>query len=246
MNPQPWTLSADDVLALPIDDLAMRVLQDARDSQEWNWHNWLLKVRQHHYPSRPDVLTALSEAWSWLINRGLVVWNPRQSAEAAIVVSRQGAEALARGLPWLRAVQRLDLQLVDVLEAKARPQFLRGDFEAAAFMAMKEVEVRVRTMAALPNSLVGTALMQEAFRPPKSDRKAEQPDPTTAGPLWQTGADGGEAVATMDFFKGAIGLFKNPASHRRVDFTDATEAAEVVLLADLLLRLLDKIEPRTT
>jgi hypothetical protein len=44
----------------------------------------------------------------------------------------------------------------------------------------------------------------------------------------------------MEFFKGAIGLFKNPASHRRVDFTDATAAAEVVLLADLLMRLLDK------
>lgn len=46
----------------------------------------------------------------------------------------------------------------------------------------------------------------------------------------------------MDLFKGAIGLFKNPASHRRVDFTDPTEAAEVVLLADLLMRLLNKIE----
>jgi hypothetical protein len=46
----------------------------------------------------------------------------------------------------------------------------------------------------------------------------------------------------MELFKGAIGLFKNPSSHRQVDFSDATEAAEIVLLADLLLRLLDKIE----
>jgi hypothetical protein len=53
-------------------------------------------------------------------------------------------------------------------------------------------------------------------------------------------------VALMDLFKGAIGLFKNPSSHRRVDFSDATEAAEIVLLADLLLRLLDKIEPAGT
>jgi hypothetical protein len=45
----------------------------------------------------------------------------------------------------------------------------------------------------------------------------------------------------MELFKGAIGLFKNPSSHRRVDFTNATEAVEVVLLADLLLRLLQKI-----
>jgi len=46
----------------------------------------------------------------------------------------------------------------------------------------------------------------------------------------------------MNLFTGAIGLFKNPSSHRRVDFTDPTEAAEIVLLADLLLRLLGKID----
>jgi hypothetical protein len=34
-----------------------------------------------------------------------------------------------------------------------------------------------------------------------------------------------------EIFNGAIGLFMNFSSHRRADFTDATEAAEVVLLA---------------
>lgn len=176
MNPQPWILSAEEVLALPIDDLAMRVLLDAHDTREWNWHNWLIKAKNHAYPSRPDVLTVLSEAWAWLINRGLVVWDPRQSAEAAIVVSRQGAEAMTRGLHWLRAVQRLDVELVPVLETKARPQFLRGDFEAAAFMAMKEVEVRVRTMANLPNDMIGTRLMQTAFNPPAKPKQGDKPD----------------------------------------------------------------------
>lgn len=50
----------------------------------------------------------------------------------------------------------------------------------------------------------------------------------------------------MELFKGAIGLFKNPPSHRRVDYSDPTEAAEVLLLADLLMRLLNKTEePRS-
>lgn len=67
---------------------------------------------------------------------------PQQSRAGSFLISRQGHEALGRGLHWLRAVQRLALQLMAELEAKARPQFLRGDFEAAAFMAMKEIEVR--------------------------------------------------------------------------------------------------------
>ena len=50
-----------------------------------------------------------------------------------------------------------------------------------------------------------------------------------------------EARATMQLFAGAIGLFKNPASHRPVNYTDPTLAVEVVLLADLLLRLVRDI-----
>lgn len=34
-----WTLEADEVPALPIDDLALRVLKDADDNSEWNWRN---------------------------------------------------------------------------------------------------------------------------------------------------------------------------------------------------------------
>ncbi|MEU1036563.1 TIGR02391 family protein [Streptomyces mirabilis] len=231
-----WTLEADEVLALPIDDLALRVLKDAHDTSEWNWRNWLLKAK-NGYQGRKDVAQALSEAWTWLINRGLIVWNPDQDAVGAFVISRQGHQALDRGLLWVQAVQRLDIQMVPVLEAKARPQFLRGDFEAAAFMAMKEVEVRVRELAGLSNSVIGKTLMTDAFRPPKN---ANDPN-DRGGPLWDPAADPGEAVALMELFKGAFGTFKNPASHRRVDFADPTEAAEVVLLADLLMRLLDKI-----
>ena len=100
----------------------------------------------------------------------------------------------------------------------------------AAFIAMKEFEVAVREASGLSAGLVGTVLMQQAFRPPKNETDV-------GGPLHNPTDEGGEAVAIMNLFAGAIGLFKNPASHRRVDFTDPTEAAEVVLLADLLLRL---------
>lgn len=227
-----WELEADDVARLPVDDLAMRVLLDARDNGEWNWRNWMLLAQQAYGRTSPAI-PALVEAWAWLINRGLVVRDINQPSTESIAVSRQGHEALQRGLSWLRAVQRLDVQLVPELEAKARPQFLRGDFEAAAFMAMKEVEVRVRELGKLDAGLVGVALIQQAFRPPSGNS-------TKGGPLHRPEDEQGEAVAIMNLFAGAIGMFKNPASHRRVDFDDPTEAAEVVLLADLLMRLLQR------
>jgi hypothetical protein len=35
-------------------------------------------------------------------------------------------------------------------------------------------------------------------------------------------------------------VFKNPTSHRQVDYADPTIASEVILFADLLLRMLDE------
>lgn len=232
---QPWELTAEEILALPLDELALHVLKDACDKNTWHWKNWLINAKVR-LPDQPDALRALSEAWGWLINRGLVAGDPDQNSSEAIFISRRGRELLARGTRWLRAVERLDVELTPELEFTARPQFLRGDFEAAAFIATKEVEVAVRAAAGLSDSWIGIKLMQEAFKPPKDPSNLN-----AAGPLWTVGSDPGEAVATMELFKGAIGLFKNPASHRRVDLTDPTEAAEIVLLADLLLRLLKKI-----
>jgi hypothetical protein len=56
-----WTLEADEVVALPLDELALTVLRDAYDNEELNWGNWLIKVKQA-YPKRADALQALSEA----------------------------------------------------------------------------------------------------------------------------------------------------------------------------------------
>jgi len=76
------------------------------------------------------------------------------------------------------------------------------------------------------DSLLGVPLIRQAFG---KDKPLADPD-----------SDPGEVVAEMEFFAGAVGLFKNPTSHRVVDYGSATEAAEVILVADLLLRLLDR------
>lgn len=67
-------------------------------------------------------------------------------------------------------------------------------------------------------------------------RKAFHPD---NGPLTDTNAESGERRAMSDLFAGAIGAYKNPHSHRRVSLDDPDEAAEIILLANHLLRIVD-------
>jgi len=49
-----------------------------------------------------------------------------------------------------------------------------------------------------------------------------------------------EREATSHLFAGAIGLFKNPSSHRDVNWDEPIECAELIYLANHLLRMVDK------
>ena len=173
----------------------------------------------------PEIGLALSEAWSWLMTHGLVVRDPSGSSADSYKVSRLGRATLQHGVARLTADERLGVALHPRLTQRIQQQFLLGEFELAVFAAMKEVEVRVRDLAEESTSLLGVKLMQRAFAP-------------ETGVLTDAESDPGEKVATMELFRGAIGVFKNPSSHRPVDYDDPTLASEVILFADLLLRLL--------
>ena len=226
-----WTRNREDTTELPINALALLVLEDYVAGDGWNWQNWMRESEQRGTARDPEINLALSEAWSWLIARGLVVRDSSQSSSDAVAVSRLGRETLEYGMAGLAAGERLGVALHPRLAQRIQQQFLLGEFELAVFAAMKEVEVMVRELTGEPSSLIGTKLMQHAFSAEK-------------GALTDAAADPGEQVAMMELFKGAIGLFKNPTSHRPVDYDDPTLAAEVILFADLLLRLLDQVEQR--
>ena len=173
----------------------------------------------------------MSEGLNWLVAQGLVArGTPGQSSSEAIFVTRLGKRVLSEGPDLVKAGQRLDVDLHSLL-AGARSQFLMGEFELAAFAAMREVEIRVRALADADESLIGVRLMRDSFNP-------------ETGRLADPALDSGERVGLMELFAGSIGTFKNPPSHRQVDYEDPTEASEVVLLADLLMRLLDRVAVR--
>jgi hypothetical protein len=57
-----------------------------------------------------------------------------------------------------------DVELHELVTASVRPQFLRGEYESAAFTALRQVEIRVRELARADDSAIGVPLMQSAFR----------------------------------------------------------------------------------
>jgi uncharacterized protein (TIGR02391 family) len=207
----------------------MRVLEDFAKTGDWNSYNWLNLAGQEGTAARDDeMLHALAEAWQWLYANQLVAVSPGQSSTTACFVTRRGRRVLDEGLAPLRAMHRI-ADLHPLLGRVVEQQFQLGQYELGVFAALRAVEIRVREAGSFPNKLLGTPLMQEAFKPD--------------GPLADPESEEAEQVARMNLYKGAIGLFKNPSSHRPVDYGDPATAAEIVLLADLLLRLIDLQPP---
>lgn len=217
------------------EDVALHLLRSfGGEGAAVNSHT-LLVMTQQLFDGEPDAawLTGrVGDAWAWLVAHECVGPSIHTSTHQ-MRVTQQGALIAQRpDAPLhLQAERLLANDLSPQLLQSAKPAFARGDYETAAFAAMKAVEVTVRTLSALPDSLLGVKLMQEAFK--------------TGGPLTDTASDLGEQAATLKLFAGAIGAFKNPTSHRNVQFADPVEAAEIVQLADLLLRMLARIAART-
>lgn len=180
----------------------------------------------------PEIEHVLSEAWSWLESEGFLVEDPQEYTGNWVFISRRGRQiGSPEEFKRYEHIKLLPKKVLDPqLAQKIWASFIRGDFEVAIFTAFKEVEVRVRQAAGLTPQDIGVALARKAFNP-------------TNGPLTDLNIpDTGERQAHMELFSGALGAFKNPSSHRDVDYNDPIVATSLILHANTLLKI---IESRT-
>ncbi len=176
------------------------------------------------YQNDDRVLEAFREAWSWLVREGLLI----EKEHGWFFISRRGKRLSGR--QDFDAFRRSNVlpkrTLHPVIAERVWATFIRGDYETAVFQSFKEVEIAVRTAGSFAATDLGTALMGKAFK-------------VKVGPLTDTSLPEGEQLAMVNMFSGALGLFKNPSSHRHVELNDPSEAAEMIAFASLLLRVVD-------
>jgi uncharacterized protein (TIGR02391 family) len=227
------SIPADELVDLPVDELALRLVADLVTSSAWNEHSYLSEAAQlTPYGKSPGALQAISEAFGWARAHGLIAQKPADINPATFVIARAGHAAIEDSLVATRAAVRLSTGLHPQIEHRARRQFLLGEYEQSVFVAMKAVEVRVRELAGFGNETYGVDMMNKAFGP--------------TGPLSDHAAARGEQDGMRALFGGAYGVLRNPSGHREVDYDDIGEAAEAVTAASLLMRILDRVERRLT
>jgi len=183
----------------------------------------------NHYPlhRKEEVDEAIREAWAWLVGAALLIVSPRYR-DTIMVLSRR-ARKLAKEADPRQALTARSLpkgSLHPVIREDVWALYHRGKYDTAVFEAMKAVEIAVRDASGLPNRELGVSLMRKAF-----DK--------LNGPLADMSMDEGEREMRAHLFVGAIGSYKNPHSHRNVSLDDPNEAAEIIMLANHLLRIVD-------
>jgi uncharacterized protein (TIGR02391 family) len=228
----------DVALELNPEDLAIYLLkflqnqEEMRNSTLLNLYNFVLHGNLEPYAKDKyeDIAKVLTEAWLWLEREVLIAPKPGQDRNW-IYITKRGKILLESSDLDIHVYKRGNLIPIEVLDpvlaSKIRHLFIRGDYDTAVFQAFKEVEVRVRKAASLPLQTIGVDLVRQACHP-------------ESGKLTDYNAIKAEREATSNLFAGAIGLFKNPSSHRDANWEDAGECAELIYFANYLLRLIEK------
>ncbi|MCJ7805833.1 TIGR02391 family protein [Patescibacteria group bacterium] len=210
----------------------LKVMDEEGGSSQLNRYNFTLETNQTLRDYAGEELTKvaeiLTEAWMWLEREGFLAPKPGEQGEWRFI-TRKGENVLLEEdfTAYSQGSLLPSENLHPILIRKVKPLFLRGDYDTAIFQAFKIVEVQVRKVGGYAKSDIGVLLMRKAFHP-------------ETGKLSNTHSEPSERQAMSDLFAGAIGLFKNPASHRFIDGISPEDAAGYIKIADCLLKMVEE------
>ncbi|HYJ52125.1 MAG TPA: TIGR02391 family protein, partial [Allosphingosinicella sp.] len=204
---------ADDLLELEPEELGGILLQALKTppgpmgDNRIMLYNFVVGLRQIEpiYPPHQvnSVIRAISEAWHWLRMQGLLA--PIGDDENNEFITRKGqAIQSEEAFKSFRKASQLPRAILhSTLVQSAWRNYIRGAHDTAVFEAFKAVEEAVRGAGDFENRDIGVDLMRKAFHPER-------------GPLTDLTLPFAEREALSFLFTGAIGSYKNPASHRTV------------------------------
>ncbi len=229
---QEYFPSVDDVKELQPEEIGMIIMSffmdqeaERRPSGSLNQYNFMLSI---HSTYLKDVENEIAEGLHWLYIEGMIADRPASTDNWIFVTRRGKALAASADLNSYLTTDLLPRESLDpVLIIDSRELFRKGRFDLAVLEAYRQVEIRVRKACGYGNDEYGTTLMGNAFHKEN-------------GPLTDKEQEGGERVAVRNIFTGAIGLFRNPISHRNVNINDPNEAAALILFADYLLKFVER------
>jgi len=239
---------AEDLLALEVEEVGGVLLMHLNSLQNnentvahqgfINQHNFFNSLAHYpEYPAHQDKVDGvLMEAWGWLESAGFLARAP-DTVGALFFVTRRGLRLKSREdfTTYRKASLLPKAQIHPLIASRVYPAFLRGEYDTAIFQAFREIEVSVRQAGQFSDDLVGDRLMRAAFASAKSS--------SSPGPLTDLQLPAGEQEAMSHLFAGAFGLYRNSTAHRYVP-TEPEEAAEVIMFASQLLRIVDRLNPQ--
>ena len=228
-----------DVVSLPPEELAVLLLQNLnylavhdpmhrrQENTAFSFSNYVTqRSSEYENTGQQSCAFAIAAAWQHLVTTGMLAPYPQHQAGQYFLTPRGRAVQSKSDYDHFRKVALYPRGFIHPVK-ESFAEFLRGDYETAVFKAFKAIEVAVRPHTTAPANVVGRDLMVKAFQP-------------ESGALTDKDEVSAERESLMELYRGAIGRFKNPTGHREVNFDNPIEVIEILELASLLMRILDR------